>query len=53
VESLTITDVYGKEIMALSNFTSGIIDMQNQKAGMYMIKYVADNRNYVYKLMKE
>lgn len=53
VENLTITDVQGKDILAFKSFTGGSIDLQNQKSGIYLIKYVADHRNYVYKLMKE
>lgn len=53
VSHMAIVDAYGKEVKSFVDFKSGTVDLRDQQAGIYFIKYAIDQRNYVFKLVKE
>jgi serine protease AprX len=53
INSVSINDISGKEILRTNNVSTNSLDVSGLQAGVYFVKFIADDKSTVKKFIKE
>ncbi len=52
-DKIYVTDLFGHKVLESSNFQNGVLDLNTNKGGVYILQIEKDNNRSTYKLVKE